>query len=358
MLEYTLIGLKSLVLGTIPAIVIKILYVTLLIVFFINVVSWTYRRALCVFDAGWASYSIRNLFRLVFCLIFDMLCIFSLSGTFITTQKFLANPYMIFVISVNALYTVTMLGSSYLEGYKKARIVTNTLIFSSWCISIVSLYFLSIRPSNICILALHEKTLWEFGLSIYKKLNPFYLGDLSNFYSIFFTVYINLYNIICMLALIIFTKLIPKLKNKLMSFKYIFLINITVLIRDILYYILQGLITKLSPLTVKIIGSSISILLIVTTLCFIKFIQCEGKYDKNLKKKQVKEIKKDLIEIISDFENAKDDKEFNFSKKRLNSLLRRIEILNIKIDITKYAKFNEPCVEEEFLKIIQKKVIH
>lgn len=344
---------QALITGSIPIIIVKITYVLLLIIFFISIISWTYRRALCVFDAGWASYSIRNVFRLTFCLIFLLLCSFSVISLFDPTISYQANPYMIFVISMNALYTVTTLSSNYITGYKKQRILTNTFIFATWCISMISLFLLSIKPSCLCRSALYETSLSSFGLVMYKKLNPFFLGPSSKVYSIVFTSFINLFNAICITALVIFSHKIELLKSKLVSFKYIIAINSLILARDAAYFILKFSPLSTNKMAEKVIGSLITILLLFTTYFFIRFIQCEGKYDKNLKRKRVKSIKQDLNEIISDFSKIDTSKEYNNCKKRVYSLARRIQILDIKIDITKLIKIKNPKLRNDFMKMVQ-----
>lgn len=353
MIENIVSLLGALITGSIPLVVVKIVYVALLVIFFISIVSWTYRRALCVFDAGWASYSIRNLLRLTFCLIFLLLCVFSTIGLFSPNIKYVSNPYMIFVISINALYTINTLGSSYITQHKKARIITNTFIFASWCISMVALFLLSIKPSELCQSALYETTLADFGIALYRKLNPFFINTNNKFYSIFFTTYINVFNGICVVTLCTFSNIIEKIKNKLFSLKYLIIINSLIIIRDTLFFLLKFTSLSENIIYKNFVGISISLGLLASTFFFIRFIQCEGKYDKNLKKKRVKTIKRDLYEITQDFCGITNVKEYNMCKRRIFNLTRRIKILNIKIDITKLVKIKNPELQNKFLEMVQ-----
>lgn len=335
---------------------VKSIYALILIYATIQIIAWTWRRITILNDLS--HFSMSAVFKLGYCLIFLVLTLISLSNLFMPKSSFRAHPYMILIMSTNLLYVNTTLGTSFFKDYKKSRLITCSILFTAWCVVGTIIFISGIFAVGIVPFTLTNlNSFISFGWEIYGKITPFWLANSNNSYIFGATIAANVFNIICLLILLIYSKLIPDLKSKLYSWKYLFCIDIFLVLRDIAYLTFNLSHYEIANnFATNIIGCILSITVFATAIFYSLFIRSEGKYDRNLKRQRVKILKKDLNTIIEDFNKSKMLSEKVECVRRLKYLILRNKIMESKLDIIILTKKKSPGLYSHFLALTNEEI--
>lgn len=336
--------------------ILKILYVGILVYAALQILFWTWRRLSILIDLK--HFSMAAVFKLAYCVIFLILTLMSLSNVFASGKSFKAHPYIILIMSTNFLYVNTTLGTSFFKKHKKSRLVTCSILFTAWCV-IGTIIFISnifsVGRTPYSLVGLNDFV--SFGWEIYGKITPFWLMSKDNSYIFGAGIAANVFNMVCLLILIIYSKIIPEIKSKLYSWKYLFFIDLFLILRDLSYVVFHfsGFEIGVNFPTI-IIGSILSATIIGTATFYSLFIRSEGKYDRNLKRQRVKTLKKDLNTIISDFDNSQILSDKVECVRRLKYLILRNKIMESKLNVVQLTKRKSPGLYSHFIALTNEEI--
>lgn len=324
----------------------KCLYLILLVYTAVQILIWTYRRLAILIEMK--QFSMGAMFKLGYCLIFLLLTALSISNLFTSANTYRANPYIILIMSINLLYLDTTLSSNRIKEHKRSRLIVNSLMFAVWGIFGTIIFILgvsSVQKIPLCF----SNSIASFGWEIYGKTTPFWNYGEGKYFTYITIVISNIFNFLCLLFLVIYSKIIPEIKQKLYSWKYILCIDLFILIRDLCYVSFKaGGYSPNGSIPSNIMGITFSICIFIIGILFLLFIRSEGKYDKNLKKLRKKTLMKDFNNVVTDYSKAKNLGDKVECVRRLKYLILRSNILETKIDIVKEVQKKSPGLYNQF----------
>lgn len=331
----------------------KVIYLLILLYAIYQIVTWTWRRVMILIDLK--TFSMGAVFKLSYCLIILCLTLVSLSNVLTPSTSYRAHPYIILIMSTNLIYVATSLGTNYYRNHKKSRLIANSILFSLWCILGTFIFIISITSVKRIPLSF-TNTLCSFGWEIYGKTYPFWHHGNVEVYVITTSILSNIFNFLCLLTLWIFTRVIPEMKLKLYSYKYLLCINILIFIRDLAYFSYCMVDSGIGYIAYNVTGIILAICILATAVLYSLFIRSESKYDRNLKKQRVKTLKRDLNTIINDFDQSKSLTEKVECVRRFKYLVLRGKIMESKIDLVKEVQHKSPGLYAHFTSLTNEEI--
>lgn len=328
--------------------ILRFLYFLVLLYSFIQTISWTWRRIQVLLDMKQLSMS--AIFKLFYCLIFLVFTMTSIGNLIAPRDVYRAYPFMILIMSINLLYLITSLASNYYKELKKLRLLICSFMLAIW--SLVGTFTFTINISQVRQIPYtiaFSNSGASLGWELFGKILPFWTDGIALTYTNISLLILNIFNFICLSIIIVFSRLIPKLKIKLYSFKYLFYIDILILLRDLSFKVFtKADYSYQECLSATIMGIALCMFSFAISIFYACFIRSEGKYDRNLKKLRRQTLKKDINNIIKDFNNSDTLRERVECVSRLRYLIARNHILETKVNVEQEVKVKCPSLYAHF----------